>query len=364
MKLAKIILSTLVTMSFQTNAQVILDLQTELNTTISEVSGIIWIEGRLIGHNDSGDDANLYEINPVSGEVIRTVMVENATNIDWEDITYDEDYIYIADFGNNDGNRTNLMIYKISKSDFLSMPTVIADTIKFNYAEQIDFSPGPYSTNFDAESIISLDDSLYIFTKNWGDFKSNIYALSKSPGDYTISRKDSLDPNCMITGATYSAVANEIYLCGYDVRDPYIYYITGFSGDHFSEATTKRRFEASVLGSIQIEGIEYIDEYFYLAAEARGGSKAALYMGIINFLDIDKSDDQEVLRLFPNPTTGSIHIPYPTDTKCIIYDLTGGIVLSTSSKDINLSNLQKGLYIAEIRNTDNELILTQQIVKN
>ena len=146
MKLAKIILSTLVTMSFQTNAQVILDLQTELNTTISEVSGIIWIEGRLIGHNDSGDDANLYEIDPVSGEVIRTVMVENANNIDWEDITYDEDYIYIADFGNNDGNRTNLMIYKISKSDFLSMPTVIADTIKFNYAEQIDFSPGPYST--------------------------------------------------------------------------------------------------------------------------------------------------------------------------------------------------------------------------
>jgi hypothetical protein len=47
----------------------------------------------LVTHNDSGNQANLYEIDASTGIVIRTVCITNATNVDWEDIAQDASYI-------------------------------------------------------------------------------------------------------------------------------------------------------------------------------------------------------------------------------------------------------------------------------
>ncbi len=80
---------------------------------IAETSGLVFFDNRLITHNDSGGMNALYEINTGTGNISRTVTIQNATNVDWEDICTDNDYIYIGDFGNNNGNRTNLKIYKV-----------------------------------------------------------------------------------------------------------------------------------------------------------------------------------------------------------------------------------------------------------
>jgi putative lipase involved disintegration of autophagic bodies len=85
----------------------------ELPSEIKETSGLLLIDGKIITHNDRGDAANLYEIDSLSGNLLRTIRITNATNEDWEDLAEDENHIYIGDFGNNDGNRTNLRIYKI-----------------------------------------------------------------------------------------------------------------------------------------------------------------------------------------------------------------------------------------------------------
>jgi hypothetical protein len=69
----------------------------------------------IITHNDSGGQANLYEINASTGAVLRTVAITNATNVDWEDIAQDALYIYIGDIGNNFGNRTDLKYIKFRK---------------------------------------------------------------------------------------------------------------------------------------------------------------------------------------------------------------------------------------------------------
>ena len=78
----------------------------ELPAEVIETSGLLFLNGKLITHNDSGDDSNLYEIDTITGNITRTVSVSNATNIDWEDIAQDDTYIYIGDFGNNNGTRT------------------------------------------------------------------------------------------------------------------------------------------------------------------------------------------------------------------------------------------------------------------
>ena len=57
---------------------------------VPESSGLIFYNNRLITHNDSGNLPRLYEMDTLSSQVIRTIRIDNATNIDWEDITQDD----------------------------------------------------------------------------------------------------------------------------------------------------------------------------------------------------------------------------------------------------------------------------------
>ena len=97
-----------------------LNLVTGLNDTLNGTSGLILLNGKIITHNDSGILPNLYEIDSLTGLISRTIHVSNAQNVDWEDITADDNYIYIGDFGNNNGTRTDLKIYRISQNDFFN----------------------------------------------------------------------------------------------------------------------------------------------------------------------------------------------------------------------------------------------------
>jgi hypothetical protein len=131
----------------------------------------------IITHNDSGGQANLYEINASTG-ALRTVAITNATNVDWE-YAQDASYIYIGDIGNNFGNRTDLKIYKISK-DYDDDDTAAAEIISYSYTNQLDFTPKLNNTNWDAEGLISYGDKLLIFSKNWADNKVDVYSIQKN----------------------------------------------------------------------------------------------------------------------------------------------------------------------------------------
>ena len=190
------------------------DLVTTLSDSLIETSGLILLDDRLITHNDSGGESALYEIDTTSGNISRKVIIDNATNVDWKDLCYDNTHIYIADFGNNSGSRTNLRVYRVNISDYLSTPndTISADTIFFNYADQVDFTPTSLMTNYDAEGLISWNDSLYIFTKNWGNQWTNVYALPKTPGNYSLLRKGSINVEGFVTAASFNADSNSIIL--------------------------------------------------------------------------------------------------------------------------------------------------------
>ena len=42
-----------------------------LPSEVEETSGLIFLNGKIITHNDSGDDPNLYEIDTISGTISR-----------------------------------------------------------------------------------------------------------------------------------------------------------------------------------------------------------------------------------------------------------------------------------------------------
>lgn len=340
-------------------------LLTSLQEAIRETSGLVYLNQKLITFNDSGGKPELYEIDSISGEIIRTVVIGNATNIDWEDICFDSTYLYIGDFGNN-GSRTDLKIYRLLLSSYLTTAndTVTVDTIQFHYSDQTDFTSAQFSTNFDAEALISSNDSLYIFTKNWGNNWTNIYALPKSPGNYEISKVDSINAQGLVTAATYNSVSRTILLLGYTFVTPFIIEISDFTFDLFSSGTIERYLIPTHPGfSIQMEGLTFLNQdQYYITAEEFPPLKSALYR-----LDADhytglESHEEIVGNIYPNPTSDFVHINFDDLSTVEIYDLQGDLQKISSDEQIYISDLKKGVYIILIKYLGGDKSVSKKLI--
>ncbi|MDB4297757.1 hypothetical protein N9901_03300 [Flavobacteriaceae bacterium] len=196
--------------------------QFEIKQTVSlpkklaENSGIIYDNNQIITLNDSKGKNKLYLVNPYTGEITRTVKITNAKNNDWEDLAQDDDFIYIADTGNNKGNRTDLVIYKISKKQFYTTNEVKAEEIHFSYEDQYIFEKQHHTTNFDCEAITIYHNQLILFTKNWGDYHTNVYKLPLKPGRHKAVKIHTLAIECLLTSIAFNNETNEFIGTAYD----------------------------------------------------------------------------------------------------------------------------------------------------
>ena len=228
---------------------------TTLTSVLNETSGLVNLDGEIWTHTDNGGESELYQINLNDGSIIRTVKVHQANNIDWEDIACDDTYVYIGDFGNNDGSRTNLKVYRVSRVDIASSNDVDAEKIHFSYSDQTTFEPNYHYTNFDCEALTCHQDKLYLFTKNWIDNQTKVYELSNEPGTYIAEYLAAFDVNCLITGAEMIPSLNTLLLTGYNESGgTYTWIFNNFSGaDFFGGSNTKLIWNTLT----QVEGICY-----------------------------------------------------------------------------------------------------------
>ena len=188
----------------------------KLPKVINETSGLVFFNGMLFTINDSDNPAAIYQVDTTTGETVRTVIIGNAVNHDWEAITHDDSNVYIGDFGNNYGNRTDLQILKITKADILDSEndTVEAGFIRFSYPDQTSFERRLNNNNFDCEAFFYYHDSLHLFSKNWSDFESKHYVISSDTGTYQAELAGQFYVDGLITDASVNAQGN-IVLLGY-----------------------------------------------------------------------------------------------------------------------------------------------------
>lgn len=170
----------------------------DLSILLNETSGLEIIGNRFVTHNDSGNDPALYYLNK-KGEIVQRRLLKGQVNNDWEDIAKDQKYLYIADIGNNYDIRKNLNIIKIPIDPNSSEQTQL---IHFSYPEQKDFNY-KLKSRFDAEALISIGESLIVFTKNRATKTTQIYKLPKTPGTYKAEKIGELNTQSIITGADY-----------------------------------------------------------------------------------------------------------------------------------------------------------------
>ena len=348
-----------------------------LSNTVSETSGLVFFNNKLITHNDSGDGPKLYELDTVSGNVSRTITISNATHVDWEDITQDDNYLYVGDFGNNNGNRQDLKIYRVLKSDYINNTNVTADIISFSYEDQVDFTSNPYNHDFDAEAISVYQNELILFSKNWNSSTVKAYSIPKSIGNHSAKKIGTYNSNGLITGATYNAEDNSFLLCGYHKDgNPILWYLQNIDIQNiFSGNIERTDITASIGLASQIEGITHISgEKYFLSREkvdrTINGTPVFLNQHLFRFdngsfiaLNIDNHIKKKLI-IYPNPTSEILHFKIDNITQIQIFNSTGKLFKTqkNSNNQIRIKEFPAGAYVIQITLL-NKAIISKRFIK-
>ena len=355
-----------------------------LSEKVEETSGLIFWKGSLWTHNDSGGEAEIYKIDTATGEVVQEIEIDKVTNIDWEDLAQDEEYIYIGDFGNNNGNRDDLRIYKVRKSDIPQSGNaeVDAQVIDFAYEDQKYSAKNKRSNNFDCEAMIIVGDSIFLFSKNWGDQQTKLYALPKIPGDYIAEKRFTFNIGGLVTGAGYNTEANEISLCGYYNYVPFLYLLWDFQDNAFFSGN-KRRIDFPEIVTSQTEGIGYYNgKKVFISAEKTATTSMRVYeLNTGNWTTAPATKIEAILSkevvftIHPNPVKGrsfriNISNLPQNGFELQVYDSTGRLYykgdyeLKPQGKSIEIKFIAKyfnpGLYVIKI--TSGQHYATRKVI--
>ena len=343
------------------------DYDTSLTQEINETSGLIFFNGSVFTINDSGNEPYLYQLDTLSGEIVRKIYV-NGSNHDWEALAQDDEFVYIGDIGNNDGTRTDLKIYKIAKNAILSSDTVpINSIINFQYGNQTDFTPQPHNTPFDAEAIVCLNDTLILFSKNWTGNTTYLYKIPTDVDSCTVFPYDSLQLPGMVTGA--DLYDSTVYICGYN------HYLIPFLSIYNLRTITVNNLPVSdSIGPGQTEGIAtnspnhlFItrEKYTYTNNGNEYVFDARLYrFSLYQNPDLSPSLTINHCRINPNPAHTTIHLSIPAPIKQITITGINGQIFhqsSTGTDAINISSLPQGTYIVHITDIYNKTYIRKFI---
>ena len=240
-----------------------MNLVTDLfSPTLNENSGIIFFNGHLFSINDGGNSSSIFEIDTM-GSIIREITVTNAINVDWEAISHNSQSIFVGDFGNNSGSREDLCIYEISKQDIQDSQATEVTAIRrpFRFEDQLDFNWASNAHNFDCEALISTEDSIYLFSKNWLNEETKLYILPAAWSDTAVAILSAgFNVDGLITDATSDSISGRIMLLGYknnggNLYTSFIWMFWDYQGS-FLFSGNKRRIEIGSMFTLgQTEGI-------------------------------------------------------------------------------------------------------------
>ena len=253
-----------------------------LPKTINETSGLEFYNKNFITHNDSGDGPSLYIFNE-NGDLIKTMDLNKDSNFeiennDWEDITSDDEYLFVADTGNNFGNRGNLNIIRVSKKDNYTVDGVI----EVFYADQETFFPRP-KHKYDAEAIIIINDQLVLFSKDRENLNTDLYLVDKfDKGPQKLTSEVAFNVNSLITGGDYNDELNFLALVSYNSKgNQYLILFERFDLENLEENTFKKY--KIPLERAQIESIKIIDKNtFWVTSEDEGIGNPFMYKLKVN----------------------------------------------------------------------------------
>ena len=339
---------------------------TVLPSTIIESSGLSFFNNNLWTHNDGGNPDKIYKIDTLNGSILQEVIIATADNIDWEDMAENDTHIFVGDFGNNPGNRTDLAIHRIDKNA-LTSNIVNSEVINFSYSDQTAFPELPNNNNFDCEAFIIHNDVIHLFSKNWVDEKTKHYILPNTPGTHVAQLQSEFDVQGLITSAAIDE-EDHVVLVGYTPGGiSFMWLLFDFEGNDIFSGNKRYISLGSAINTSQMEGVCFKSTgYGYISSERFATLDAKLfsfdinpYLNNIIISTSNISTDQEI-DFFPNPFNSELQIRFPENIpsafKISIYNSNGQLVFEESIVESGISStltlevplLTRGYYILNI----------------
>ncbi|MDU0355590.1 hypothetical protein RS130_18305 [Paraglaciecola aquimarina] len=170
-------------------------------------------DGSAYTVNDSGNKPIIYQLDD-SGNLQSSLPI-NIKNKDWESLTGDKKHFYIGDVGNNNGKRKFVQIHTVDKQDLGQ----VKNTIRLHYLDNSIKGNEYLNHDFDSESIVSMGQQLYLFSKSWRTNNLYIYRLEKDVLEQKIRPFQSIEglPD-IVTGGDYDAKNKRFILLGYELK--------------------------------------------------------------------------------------------------------------------------------------------------
>ncbi len=329
-----------------------------LTEELRESSGLIWIDGQLYSHSDEGI-ARIYRISPTLGIIEQNITLLGATHVNWEDLAEGPDYLYLGDFGNNSGNREDLVVYRIAKAD-LGNNAVFTEKIEFTFSDQDRFDHQANSHDFDCEALLFLNGSLHLFSKNWLDGQTRHYVLDPTPGERVAELRDSFMFGGLVTAADVGEGGVIALLGRAFTGSLFCWLLFDYPTDELFKGNRRRIFlgQEDELGQMEALAFRGNGE-LYLSNEEKNAIPARLYrFPTQQWTGITSGTSTVVKPLetyaFPNPGTGHLFIPTTHFSSAAlqiqVYDSRGQLCHSEWQRpngtplEIDLDHLSPGLY--------------------
>jgi hypothetical protein len=228
--------------------------------------GIFWV------HNDSGDSTRIFPIDS-TGAIVKSYrynrrggqFIPDAVNMDWEDMTQDDQgNIIIADIGNNCNCRRDMVLYYVRETDPIQMNNSVFKKVFVQYPDQKEFPASKDNFNFDCEGVFYAHGKVYFLSKNRSNTQTKLYRLDSAQTEVmnTLTLIDRFDTQGMVTGADVS-------------KDGKTLAVLTYKGVYIFEAEEKEKwFQGNVrhlpLKMVQAEGICFDGDEVVITDEFEG----------------------------------------------------------------------------------------------
>lgn len=196
----------------------------DLPAELSESSGLLCVGDEFVSFNDSGGLPVLYRFN-AAGQIQQQLEL-SVKNIDWEAITSDGQFLYLADTGNNAGKRTSVLIHKIPLDWRLLKQPYQPVTLEISLPDQGKLKA--YQHDLDFEALVYQHGALWLISKSWASQKPALYRLDPSLKFQALGKALPLQSaDFLVTDASFSNSTEHWWLVGYtDPRKAIWAYLT------------------------------------------------------------------------------------------------------------------------------------------
>ena len=210
---------------------------------LTECSGLVHslrYNGVFWAHGDGGSGASIVPVT-ASGKLARgwtgAVRVEGCKNNDWEDIALDDQgNLIIADLGNNNGRRKQLMLHFVSEPKPGAVSVRPTRTLRVHYEDQKGDSP-----DYDCEAVFSAGGRIYFLTKHRSDKRTRLYRLDgeSTTRSNPLRLVGSFDVGGMVTAADASPDGKLVAVLTYTTL--WVFSYDRASGSIFTKSESVRR---------------------------------------------------------------------------------------------------------------------------